>query len=74
MHNASTQSMKVNAYILRAWPKMYKCRKINRGHHTVEMRTNGTRHNIPNTTHLRKKGRRKEGVLKSTKPKERLNP
>ena len=46
----------------------YKCSKINRGHHTLEMRTNGTWHDIPNTAHLRKKGGRKEGVLKSTKP------
>ena len=28
---------------------------------------NGTWHEIPNTTHLREKGRKKEGVLKSTK-------
>ena len=47
----------------------YKCRKINRGRHTLEIRANGTWHDIPNKTHLGKKGRRKEGVLKSTKPK-----
>ena len=47
----------------------YKCRKINRGRHTLEMRKNGTWHDIPNAAHLREKGRRKEGVLKSTKPK-----
>ena len=47
----------------------YKCRKINKGHHTLEMRMNGTCHDIPNTPHLREKRRRKEGVLKSTKPK-----
>ena len=41
---------------------IYRCRKINRGHHTLEMRTNGTRHDILNTNHLREKGRRKEGV------------
>ena len=46
----------------------YRCRKINRGRHTLNMRMNGTQHDIPNTTHLREKGRRKEGVLKSTKP------
>ena len=34
----------------------YKCRKINRGHHTLEMRKNGTQHDIPNTNHLREKG------------------
>ena len=45
----------------------YRCRKINRGRHTLERRANGTQHDIPNTTHLRKKWRRKEGVLKSTK-------
>ena len=33
----------------------YRCRKVNRGHHTLEMRTNGTWHDIPNITHLRKK-------------------
>ena len=47
----------------------YKCRKVNRGCHTLEMRINGTKHDIRNTDHLREKGRRKEGVLKSTKPK-----
>ena len=40
----------------------YRCRKINRGHHTLEIRTNGTWHDILNTNHLREKGRRKEGV------------
>ena len=49
----------------------YNCKKINRGRHALKMRTNGTWHDIPNTTHLRKKRRRKEEVLKSTKPKEK---
>ena len=40
----------------------YRCRKVNRDHHTLEMRTNGTRHDIPNIDHLGEKGRRKEGV------------
>ena len=40
----------------------YRCRKINRGRHTLEMRTNGTKYYIPNTNHLREKGRWKEGV------------
>ena len=40
----------------------YRYRKVNRGHHTLEMKTNGTKHDIPNTNHLRKKRRRKEGV------------
>ena len=44
----------------------YRCKKINRGRHTLEIRTNGTKHDIPNTNHLREKRRRKEGVLKST--------
>ena len=44
----------------------YKCRKINRGHHTLEMRTNDTWHDIPNTNHLSEKGGRKEGGLNST--------
>ena len=39
----------------------YKYRKINRGRHTLEMK-NGTRHDIPNTNHLREKGRREEGI------------
>ena len=39
------------------------------------MRTNGTRHDIPNTTHLREKGKRKEEVLKEYITKwERLDP
>ena len=33
----------------------YRHKKVNKGHHTLEMRTNGTRHDIPNTTHLREK-------------------
>ena len=40
----------------------YKCTKVNRGRHTLEMRTNGIQHDIPNTDHLRGKGKRKEGV------------
>ena len=40
----------------------YRCRKVNRGRHTLEMRINGTKHDIPNTNHLREKGRRKRGV------------
>ena len=39
----------------------YRCKKVNRGHHTLKMRMNGTRHDIPNRYHLREKGRRKEG-------------
>ena len=46
----------------------YKCRKINKDYHTLGMRMNGTQHDIPNTTHLRENRRRKEWVLKSTKP------
>ena len=38
----------------------YRFRKVNKSHHTLEMRTKGTRHDIPNTNHLREKGRRKE--------------
>ena len=53
----------------------YKCRKINRGHHTLEMRTNGARHDIPNTNHLGEKGRRKEGDLKEyINEGKKLNP
>ena len=44
--------------------KKYRCRKVNKGHHTLEMRTNGTRHDIPNITHLREKWGRKEGGFK----------
>ena len=40
----------------------YRSRKVNRCRHTLEMRTNGTRYDIPNTNHLREKWRRKEGV------------
>ena len=50
-------------------------RKVNRGRHTLEMRMNGTWHDIPNTTHLREKGGRKEGSLKEYLTKwERLDP
>ena len=59
---------------LKRGPK-YKCMKINRGQHTLEMRMNGTKHDIPNTNHLKEKGRRKEGVLKEYMTKrEKLNP
>ena len=53
----------------------YKCRKVNRGRYTLEMRTNGTWHDIPNTTYLREKGRQKKGGLKEYITKwERLDP
>ena len=39
----------------------YRCKKVNRGRHTLKMRMNGTRHDIPNRYHLRENGRRKEG-------------
>ena len=52
----------------------YRCSNVNRGCHTLEMRTNGIWRDIPNTTHLREKGRRKEGVLRSTKPNGRARP
>ena len=53
----------------------YRCRKVNRGCYTLEMRMNGTRHDIPNTTHLREKGRRKDRILKEYITKrERLDP
>ena len=42
----------------------YRCRKVNMGRHTLEMRTNDTQHDIPNTTHLREKGGRRKGGLK----------
>ena len=42
----------------------YRCRKINRGRHTPEIRTNGTQHDIRNTTHLREKWGRKERGFK----------
>ena len=37
---------------------------INKDHHNLEMRTNGTKYDIPNTNHLWEKGRRKKGGLK----------
>ena len=40
----------------------YRCKKVNKGRYTLEMRTNGIWHDIPNTNHLREKGRRNEGV------------
>ena len=52
----------------------YRCRKVNRGRHTLETMTNGTRHDIPNTSHLGEEGRRKEKGLKEYITKwERLN-
>ena len=53
----------------------YRYRKVNKGCHTLEMRTNGTCHDIPNTTHLREKGWRTGGGLKEYITKwERLDP
>ena len=40
----------------------YRYRKVNKGRDTLEMRMNGTWHDIPNTNHLGEKGGRKEGV------------
>ena len=53
----------------------YRCKKVNKGRYTLEMRTNGTWHDIPNTTHLRERGGRKERGLKEYITKwERLDP
>ena len=53
----------------------YRCRKVNRGRHTLETRMNGTRHDIPNTTYLREKGGRRKGDLREYITKwERLDP
>ena len=53
----------------------YRCRKVNRDRHTLKMRTNGTWHDIPNTTHLREKeGRRKRGLKESVIKWEKLGP
>ena len=52
----------------------YRCRKGNMGRRTLEMRTNGTQHDIPNTNHLReKRGRKEEGLKEYITKKERLN-
>ena len=48
---------------LKYGPK-YKCMEIKRGRHTLEIRKNGTRYDIPNTNHLKEKGKRKERGLK----------
>ena len=42
----------------------YRRRKVNRGRHTLDMRTKGTWHDMPNTTYLREKQGRKERGLK----------
>ena len=47
----------------------YRCKIVSRSRHTLKIRTNGTWHDIPNTTHLREKGKRKERVLKEYKTK-----
>ena len=53
----------------------YRCRKVNIGRHTLEMRTNGTWNDIPNTTYQKEKGGRKERGLKEYITKwERLDP
>ena len=53
----------------------YRCRKVNRGRHTLKIRTNDTWPDIPNTTHLREKEGWKEGGLKECITKwEKLDP
>ena len=53
----------------------YRCRKVNRGCHTLEIRMNGTWHDKTKTTHLREKTRRNEGGLKEYINKwDRLDP
>ena len=53
----------------------YRYRKVNRSRHTLEMRTNGTKHDIHNTNHLREKVGRKERGLKEYITKwEKLEP
>ena len=45
------------------------------GHHTLEMRTNGTWYDIRNTYHLREKeGRRKRALKESVIKWEKLDP
>ena len=52
----------------------YRCRKINRGRHTLEMRRNGTQYDIPNTTHLsREREEEGRGFKEYITQKERLN-
>ena len=46
----------------------YKCKKINRGCHSLEIKTNGTWYDIPNITHLKDKGRKEYNTIR-----ERLN-
>ena len=53
----------------------YKCEKTNRGYHTLEMRTNGIQHDIPNTNRLREKREEEERGLKEYITKwQRLDP
>ena len=57
----------------------YRCRKVNRDCHTLEVRMNGTWHDIPNTTLLREKGRgggemKKRGLKEYITKWERLDP
>ena len=52
----------------------YRCRKVNKDCHTLEMRTNGTQHDIPNTTHLREIGRKEGGLKEYITKWEKLDP
>ena len=53
----------------------YRCKKINKDCHTLEMRMNGIWHDIPNITYLREKEGKKEGGFKEYMTKwERLDP
>ena len=52
----------------------YKCRKINRGRHALEMRTNGTWHDIPNINHLKRKLGEKGNLKKYITKWEEIDP
>ena len=44
----------------------YRCRKVNKGHRTLDMKTNGTRHDIPNTKPSKREMRNEgKGLYKS---------
>lgn len=51
----------------------YKYRKINKGHYNLEIRTNDTKHDIPNTNYLGVREEEERRYKKVHNQRERLN-
>ena len=52
----------------------YRCRKINRGRHTLEMGMNGTPHDVSNITYLRERSEEERGIKRVHNQKGEARP